>query len=161
MKHFIVIIFAVFALLSCEKMIFEEDKASSDPFVNFEYLWNEVELKYSYHEYKGINWDEIGAKYKAMLYPEISEDSLFTVLSTMLKELRDDHVNLFSPFNISTYEVYRSGPENFNLRTIRDNYITNPRYTGAFAHGFIKAFPTKPTKNHWTTCLHATKIPKV
>lgn len=137
MKHFIVFIFAVFALLSCEKMIFEEDKSSSDPFVNFEYLWNEVDLKYSYHELKGIDWDAIGTKYKSMLYPEITEDSLFTVLAAMLNELRDDHVNLFSPFNISTYEAYLSGPENFNQRTIRENYISDPRYTGAFAHGFI------------------------
>jgi hypothetical protein len=137
MKHFIVLIFVVFALLSCEKMIFEEDKSSSDPLVNFDYLWNEVDLKYSYHDLKGIDWDEIGTKYKSMLYPEITEDSLFIVLSTMLNELRDGHVNLFSPFNLSNYEVYLAGPENFYLRTIRDNYISEPRYTGAFAHGFI------------------------
>lgn len=137
MKHFIVIIFAVFALLSCEKMIFDEDKASTGPFVNFEYLWNEVDQKYSYHGLKGVDWDAIGTKYQLMLYPQMTEDSLFTVLATMLNELRDDHVNLVAPFNVSTYKVYLTGPDNYNQRTLDKHYLSNQRNTGSFKHAFI------------------------
>ncbi|WP_291860560.1 S41 family peptidase [Marinilabilia sp.] len=138
MKHNISLLFLVLTLVSCEKIFFEADRATNDPFINFEYLWTEVDEKYSYHEYKGVDWDAIGEKYKSMLYPTMSEDSLFAVLATMLKELRDDHVNLVSPFNISSYEVFLTGPDNYNARTIRDNYIKDFRVTGAFNHAFIK-----------------------
>lgn len=136
-KNNITLLLFALVLVSCEKIFFEKDQASNDPFCNFEYLWNEVDKKYSYHDYKGVDWDAIGVKYKSMLYREMSEDSLFTVLATMLNELRDDHVNLVSPFNISSYEVYLEGPDNYNARTIRDNYLTDFRSTGAFKHGFI------------------------
>lgn len=137
MKRNIALLLFALVLVSCEKAFFKEDLATNDPFSNFEYLWNEVDKKYSYHEYKGVDWDAIGIKYKSMLYSNMSDDSLFTVLATMLKELRDDHVNLVSAFNISSYDVYLEGPDNYNARTIRENYVTDFRVTGSFKHGFI------------------------
>lgn len=40
---------------SCEQILFEPDKSSSDPFTVFDYLWNEVDKKYSYFELKQID----------------------------------------------------------------------------------------------------------
>jgi hypothetical protein len=137
MKKYLIIVLFTAVFTSCENFLFEEDYASSNPFVNFEYLWNEVNKKYSYHELKGINWDEIKIHYNAKLYKEMSEDSLFKVLAAMLNELRDDHVNLVAPFNISFYNVDLTGPNNIHYRTLRDFYLTNANYTGPFVHSFL------------------------
>ncbi|MDD2563585.1 MAG: S41 family peptidase [Salinivirgaceae bacterium] len=123
---------------SCERLLFQDDMSSIDPFENFDYLWNEVDQKYSYFELKNINWDSIRVEYFSKLYSEMPEDSLFKVLASMLVELRDDHTNLVSPFNISMYNVEFLGPQNFNFRIIKEHYLgSNIQYTGSLVHGFL------------------------
>lgn len=129
---------ALFAITSCEQALFEEDLASADPFVNFDYLWKECDEKYSYFELKNIDWGAVKNTYSTRLYKGMSDDSLFNVLGGMLTELRDDHTNLISDFNISTFGVQYLGQDNFDWRIIVDNYISQNYYrTGPFAHNFL------------------------
>ena len=112
---------------------------STDPMENFEYLWNECNEKYSYFLLKNIEWDRIKIEYSAKIYEEMTEDSLFNVLGDMLKELRDDHANLFSDFNTSFYGVEYEGQDNFDWRIIEDNYLFRDYYiTGPFRHDFLE-----------------------
>ncbi|MBR9861460.1 S41 family peptidase [bacterium] len=129
----------IWAFSSCEKVLFEKDLASTDPQANFEYLWNECNEKYSYFELKNVDWEQVKIEYSQKLYPEMSEDSLFNVLGGMLKELRDDHVNLVSDFRTSFYGVEFQSRDNFDWRIIVDQYIS-PDYiiSGPFSHNFIK-----------------------
>lgn len=123
---------------SCEKVLFEEDLASSDPFKNFDYLWNECNEKYAYFEYKNVDWDSIYVAYRQKLYVGMFNDSLFKVLGGMLTELKDDHTNLISGFNISFFGTTYLGQDNFDWRIIVDNYITQDFYiSGPFRHSFI------------------------
>ena len=123
---------------SCEKIIFEEDKASKNPQENFNYLWNECDEKYSYFDLKNINWDEKKIEYSSKLYKGMSQDSLFNVLGGMLTELKDDHTNLISNFNVSTFRVNHLGQDNFDWRIIEDNYLPDNYYiSGPFRHDFI------------------------
>jgi C-terminal processing protease CtpA/Prc len=63
---------------------------------------------------------------------------MFNTLALMLNELRDGHVNLISPFNISIYPVHQLGPENISKRLIEDHYLSKPFFiTGPFVHSFI------------------------
>ena len=138
MYKLILIIISIFLLSSCEKVIFEDDIATDNPFKNFEYLWNECDQKYSYFDVKGIDWDAIKVKYEAKLYEGMSDDSLFNVMGDMLNELRDDHVNLKSNFNQSGYDVSQFGQDNFDFRIITDHYLSDRvYYTGPFIHDFI------------------------
>ncbi len=123
---------------SCEKVLFEEDLASDNPRDNFEYLWKECRDKYAFMEYKKVNWQAVYNKYSPRVTDGISKDSLFNTLALMLNELRDGHVNLISPFNISIYPVHQLGPENINKRLIEDHYLSKPFFiTGPFVHSFI------------------------
>lgn len=129
----------LFSLLfiSCEKMILKE-QPSENPTEVFNYLWNDLNERYSYFEYKNINWDNIKIKYQSQINDNMSENQLFEVLFDMLCELRDGHVNLISPFNISRYEFYLQGQNNYNERLIRENYITEDYYvTGPFINDKI------------------------
>lgn len=131
-------VITILFLSSCEKVLFEEDIASTNPYENFEYLWNECNEKYAYFDLKEVDWNQVKTEYSGKLYPGMSDDSLFNVLGGVLKELKDDHANLISNFNTSFYGVEYQGQDNFDWRIIVDNYITQDYYlTGPFAHNFI------------------------
>ena len=123
---------------SCEKLLFEDDKASIDPRTNFEYLWNEADKKYSYFTLKGIDWNEVKLRYSDSITDGMDEQALFRVLGNMLNELRDDHTNLVSPFDISVYNVALKNEPNYYERTIREHYLPEVMHTGAFTHNFIE-----------------------
>jgi C-terminal processing protease CtpA/Prc len=126
------------ALSSCEKIIFEPDLGSKNPMTNFDYLWNEIDKKYSYFELKNIDWDAIKNKYRSRLSDSSSEEELFSVLASMLNELKDDHTNLVSPFNISRYDIALQNPDNSYFRTIQKHYIPDVWVTeSGMAHGFL------------------------
>lgn len=137
MKKVIFIISAALVFSSCERILFEPDLGSSDPLANFDYLWQEADKKYSYFELKNIDWDEVRDIYRARLSSNSTEEELFEVLAAMLNELRDDHTNLISPFNVSRYNLPLREPANFHQRTIEEHYIPNAWITGAFVHDFL------------------------
>jgi len=107
---------------SCEKILME-DQPTKDPVTNFENLWNTANEKYSFFEYKGIDWDEVYNIYRPQVNNEMSDYELFDVMASMLNELRDGHVNLTAPFDISRYSFKFNAPENFDFRLVKDNYI--------------------------------------
>ena len=135
--RYLLLIISVLLLTSCEKALFKEDIGSSNPLDNFDYLWNEVDKKYSYFELKNINWEEIKETYRPMLNENSSEVELFSVLASMLNELKDDHTNLISPFNVSVYNVALNSPKNYRVRTIDEFYLTDPWRTGALKNDFL------------------------
>jgi C-terminal processing protease CtpA/Prc len=139
-KIYIVIVIVLATVLTfsaCEKLAFEKEMENT-PVQNFNYLWNEVNEKYAFLEYKEIDWDSIYEVYRPQISNEMSSDSLFSVLGRMLNELRDGHVNLFSPFNLSRYDITLLGPVNINTRIIKENYLKDNYYTtGSFVHNFI------------------------
>lgn len=139
MKHsFIIILLSIVLLLtSCEKLFFEPE-AQSDPRTTFQYLWDEVDQKYAFFDVKNIDWDDIYLKYSSKIHADLSDDSLFYYLGSMMKELKDGHVNLYSDFNISRYDIRQLGPENINYRFIQENYLGDDYYiSGVFRHDFI------------------------
>lgn len=138
MKKTFLFLTTILIFSSCEKILFESDQASSDPLVNFDYLWSEVDKKYSYFELKNVDWDAVRDQYRPMLSSNSTEEDLFDVLAEMLNELRDDHTNLVSPFNFSRYNVTLQSPENFRQRTLEEFYLPNIRFTGAFVHDFLE-----------------------
>lgn len=139
MKRYQLILLAILPLLvSCEAALFEQDLATTDPNANFEYLWNECNEKYSYFELKNIDWDAVKLEYSAKLYEDMTQDSLFNVLGGMLTELRDDHTNLISNFNVSFFGTQYLGQDNLYGRLIEDYYLNQSYYiSGPFAHDFI------------------------
>jgi len=139
MKSIFFLFLSGLVLLSCEKVMLQKDQSSRDPFDNFDYLWRECNEKYAYFDLKNVDWDQVRAEYFARLYDGMSDDSLFSVLGGMLSELRDDHANLFSDFNVSFYGVEYQSQDNFDWRLIVDHYIGPDFYlSGPLAHNFLE-----------------------
>ena len=134
----IVLFLWAFTFVSCENLFFEKDLVSKNRRENFEYLWKACNERYAYMDYKQINWEEVHARYGALIHEEMTDDSLFSVLGAMLNELRDGHVNLKSYFNVSHFNIDQLGPDNFDFRLIQDYYLPKDYYiSGPFTHDFI------------------------
>ena len=133
------IVIAILLVCSSCTKVFIGDDIKSTPQKNFDYLWTTLDQKYSFFEYKNIDWDEVYVRYNSKISANMSDDRLFEVFFQMLAELKDAHVNLTSPFNVTRYdEVFTKGPENFNNRLIFDSYLReNYGITGPFKHQAI------------------------
>ncbi|HMQ07792.1 MAG TPA: S41 family peptidase [Saprospiraceae bacterium] len=126
------------SLPSCNIFRLEEELAD-DPESVFEYLWNDVKIKYSYFELKSIDWDSIHLKYRPAIHRNTNALELFDILSEMLFELKDGHVNLTSVFDRSrNWEWFQDYPSNFNINNVERNYLGKDfRITGPFRHTFL------------------------
>ena len=94
-RNFFVCSFLLAALLtSCVK----EDVFENTPYGNFEALWTIIDQQYCFLDYKheeyGLDWNKVYQEYSQRITPEMSSKNLFEVLSQMVNELRDGHVNL-------------------------------------------------------------------
>ncbi len=114
---------SIISLTSC----FKEEQYDNSAIGNFDACWKLLDEKYCFFEYKkeeyGLDWDDVYDKYRPMVGPETTVDSLFAILDSMTQELRDGHVNVYSSFNIGRYwKWFTDYPENFNS-LIQKNYI--------------------------------------
>ena len=115
----------------CERLLIPPD---GDPtaVATFEELWSTVNRKYSFFTLKRIDWADVYRRYRPQVRNGMNTIELFDVLAAMLFELRDGHVNLRSPFDVSRHwEWYLTAPPNFNWDVIERNYLDNDyRRTG-------------------------------
>lgn len=116
MRKTIVFLFLLFPFLaSCV----DEEEQPDTPQGNFEALWKIIDEHYCFFDYKqqeiGLDWDDIYNKYKVRAQDGITDDQLFEVLSDMLAELQDGHVNLSRSADYSRYWSWHEDyPSNFS-----------------------------------------------
>ncbi len=77
---------------------------------NFEALWQTLNDHYCFFDLKketyGLDWNEVYARYAPRIDNEMSERQLFDLLSEMVCELRDGHVNLSSTYGTARYGAW-------------------------------------------------------
>lgn len=115
------------------------DEYADDPRGNFEQLWTILDEHYCFFSSKGVDWDEVHARYSPRISDRMTREELFIVCSEMLDELRDGHVNLSAPFNTSYYRAWWSDyPQNFSMRLIEESYFNfNYRQTSGMIYGLL------------------------
>lgn len=125
-------------LCRCQETFLGSDPPST-PVVNFESLWKTIDERYSFFSFKNIDWSLVHEKYRPQINDSMTDIQLFNVLFEMLAELRDAHVNLVSPFNVSRYEdIFTKSPVNFVDSLVKKNYLrSNYFITGPFKHQLI------------------------
>ena len=111
------------SLTSC----IDEEQYDDTPQGNFEALWKIIDEHYCFLDYKkqelGVDWQQLHQKYGVRINNGMTRLQLFEVLTDMLGELRDGHVNLSAQHdfgrNWSWYEAY---PSNFS-DTLQRRYL--------------------------------------
>lgn len=117
MKH-LNILFLLIGLL-CATSCIREDVSGNTPEANFESLWKIIDEQYCFLDYKkqeyGLDWNQVHETYAKCITPSMGWEALFEVLSEMVAELRDGHVNLTSSLASSQYrQWFDSYPRNFS-----------------------------------------------
>lgn len=111
-----------FSISSCNT----EENFSINPKENYDALWNILDKGYCYFDLKlpkDSSWRDMYYKYVDSLKPKMTPDSLFNVMSMLLRELKDGHVNLIAPFNYARYWDWKDDyPKNLNIY-VRDKYL--------------------------------------
>lgn len=105
----------------------EELPSDNTPEGNFEALWQLMDEHYCFFDYKkqvlGVDWDEVHARYGAVVHPGMTGRQLFEVLCNMLAELRDGHVNLGASFDLGrNWSFYEDYARNYDAELI-DDYL--------------------------------------
>ncbi|WP_291583330.1 S41 family peptidase [Bacteroides sp.] len=105
-----------------------EEEYTNDPVGNFEQLWKIIDERYCFLDYKGIDWKKIGERKRKFIDPDMDDRDLFQILSDMLYELQDGHVNLTSTDNQTHFDFWLDSPRNFSEATIENNYYLGQNY---------------------------------
>lgn len=119
-------IFGIWLALAFHSCMSEPVVEPNTPRGNFEALWEIIDTRYCYLDYKNIDWDAVYNKYSVKIDTVSGKYSLFDMLGEMLSELQDGHVNLYSDFDRSRYwNWYTDYPSNFD-----SDLIFNEKYLG-------------------------------
>ena len=80
------------------------EQYDNNPRGNFEALWRIIDEHYCFFDYKqqeyGLDWHAVYNKYAPQFDDQMTEEQTFEVLTNMLGELKDGHVNLYAPFDL-------------------------------------------------------------
>lgn len=129
-QHFLLYICVLLGTLlsvsSC--VVVEADSYDNTHEGNFEALWQIMDEHYCFFDYKkqelGVDWNEVHARYAAQINDKMNEDQLFEVMTNMLAELKDGHVNLSSAFDYGrNWSFYEDYPENYNDSIVSTTYL--------------------------------------
>lgn len=80
------------------------EQYDNNPRGNFKALWRIIDEHYCFFDYKqqeyGLDWHAVYNKYAPQFDDQMTEEQTFEVLTNMLGELKDGHVNLYAPFDV-------------------------------------------------------------
>ncbi|MCR9084781.1 MAG: peptidase S41, partial [Cyclobacteriaceae bacterium] len=114
---------------SCEQLLLDPQPDNTNA-ENFDILWEVMNERYSLFDYKKIDWDSVRNVYRPLALQAQSGTELYDVFASMLNTLRDGHVNLRTPFDISRYLPYLGEPANYSFDVLEQNYLGDYRITG-------------------------------
>lgn len=116
LKQLVLIAISMLMMTSC----IEEDHFEDTPRGNFEALWKIIDEHYCFFEEKNIDWQEVHQRYSQQITSDMNERTLFQVLTNMLAELKDGHVNVYTGFDLGRYWSWQENyPKNINDSIIR------------------------------------------
>lgn len=124
--------FLILGSLGCTRPF---DIQENTPAGNVAALWQIIDEKYCFVEEKGIDWDAVRAPYiaRAEAIDPDAEDAhflLFDLMAEMLDTLRDGHVNLYTPFDVSASSTWYQGYPVCYDADLHRQYLANARYVG-------------------------------
>ena len=120
----------------------DDEGHSNTPTGNFQALWEIIDEHYCFFDYKqheyGLDWNEVYNKYKVRVNDNMNDTQLFEVLSDMLAELRDGHVNLYTSYDMGRYWAWHEAyPQNFS-DTLERRYLgTDYKISGGMRYRIL------------------------
>lgn len=109
---------------------------------NFESLWKTIDEHYCFFPEKqeeyGLDWDSVYARYSPRIDYVTTDGQLFEVCDSMLRTLRDGHVNLVAAHDMSRYwEWFEGYPANYSDSLERAYLGTDYRMTAGIKYRIL------------------------
>ncbi len=123
MRRILILLSSLVLLTAC---LDDDSGVENDDFLgNFEACWTAMDEHYCFFDEKNVDWDKVYKFYLPYFRDSITNiQQEFTVLGHMLSQVRDGHVNLYSPFNTARYwKWYEDYPHNFNKDLVQEYYL--------------------------------------
>ena len=121
-KQLIFGILLLVALASCST----EGDYNRDAGTNYRALWRVLDEGYCYFDQKlpkDSTWSDMYDKYLPLVQKAKNDDDLFDAMALLVNELKDGHVNLITPFDVSRYKGwYKNHPANIDYK-VRNLYL--------------------------------------
>ena len=138
MKKYIVCLVSLVLLVPLASCVDEAERPNT-PEGNFEALWQIIDEHYCFFDYKrheyGLDWNAVYNKYKVRVSNHMTTVQLFEVLTDMLAELRDGHVNLSNSMDYGRYWTWHEAyPQNFNDSLERRYLGTDYKISGGMKY---------------------------
>lgn len=117
-------VLGVTSCLDDDSMEFSDDHRGT-----FEACWQTFDERYCFFDEKEVDWQQIHDQYEPLFKDSIkTQIQLFRVLDEMLSQLRDGHVNLYTPFNIGrNWSWHEDYLPNFDANLV-DRYYLGTKY---------------------------------
>ena len=128
--------------LSFSTSCVDTQEYENSPQGNFEALWKIIDERYCFFDYKqheyGLDWQQVYNIYNVRARGSMNSEQLFEVLTDMLAELRDGHVNLSTAFDYGRYwNWHEDYPSNF-CDTLQRRYLgTDYRIAGGIHYRIL------------------------
>lgn len=152
LKVFLMFLIILFLINYCNKPVDYDDKYDYSD--EFQTVWQDFDLNYSYFVFKQINWDSLKTIYEPLVEKEVTYNYFVTsVLAPMLTELEDIHVRLYDKSGKQIQLYSRSGQRNYNYNDyFYETYISNVSLTtnNTFHMGSVSDSIGYILINNWT-----------
>jgi carboxyl-terminal processing protease len=90
------------------------DQATTDRQMEvFQNVWEAVNENYYDPNFRGIDWNAVGDKYRAMIEKGLTDDDFYLSMQLMINELGDDHSHYESPAEVKDEEQVSQGNNDF------------------------------------------------
>lgn len=132
------VVLALIGLVGCSV----RDEYESDAHRNYRALWELLDKRYSYFDLKlpeGTTWEDLYYKHLPKVRQGMSPDSLFDVMVDLMRELRDGHLNLSTPFDYGRdWRWYQDYPSNYNSYVAAHYLGSDYRIAGGLRYTQLK-----------------------
>ncbi len=117
------IFFTLIIVTSCSKFLIKKN-AAYKPTECFNQLWQTMNDKYTFFDYKKVNWDSIKTVYHQQVNDGMTDQQLFDVLAKVIGSVRDGHTSLYAPIDTFRYKFYEGYKNNFDSIFLNAKYWT-------------------------------------
>ena len=102
---------------------------SDSPVANFEAVWGEFARLYGGFDTRSIDWDDSYERWRPQIDEDSTEDELYNVLTGMLAELDDGHVQVAAPgrefWHSDAVHREKLDDDSFDLDIVREHYLAD------------------------------------
>lgn len=112
-----------------------------DPVLNFEYVWRSLDRNYAQFGIKHVDWDALYKVYRPQVTPATTDEELWSILLSMLRNLNDAHVCLSDGTRRSCGGLMDARePDDFSLDLVKSKYLkgaATDTLKGSFTCGWL------------------------